>query len=74
MCGAAVHGGKAVGLRAGVGGDEEVRDEVSARSAFAQVAQEHLAGQVSALRRESIVNKTEGDELGQGLLGVGKTW
>ena len=40
---AAINRGEAIGLGAGVGGDEEVRDEMLARSAFAPVAQKHLA-------------------------------
>ncbi len=56
---AAVEGGEAVCLDAGVGGDEEIRDEVQAWSAVAPVAQEDLASEVSGRWGDGIINDVE---------------
>ena len=42
-------------MDAGVGGDEEIRDEVEARPAVAPIAQKNLTGEVSGRRGDGIV-------------------
>jgi hypothetical protein len=46
-------------LDTGVGGDEEIRDEIEAWPAMAPVAQEDLAGEVSGRRGDGIVEDVE---------------
>ena len=56
---ATVEGGEAVGLNAGVGGDENIRDEVQAWPAVTPVAQENLTSEVSGRRGDGIVVDVE---------------
>lgn len=69
---AAINGRETVGLHTGMGGDEEIRDEVLAWPALAPIAQEHLAGEVSGGGCHGIVGDTEGVELGECLVHAGK--
>jgi len=70
---AAVEGGETVGLHTGVGGDEEVGDELLAWPTLAPIAQEYLAGEVSGGGGDGIVSDTEGVEPGACLVNAGKS-
>ena len=51
---ASVGGGQAVGLHGGVGGNQEIGDEMLAWSAFAPIAEEGLACEVGGLWRDGV--------------------
>ena len=61
---ATVEGGEAVGLNTGVGGDEEIRECVCARTALAPITKENLAGEVSGGGADGIVGDAEGVKIG----------
>ena len=69
---AAVKGGETVGLHTGVGGDEEVGDELLAWPTLAPIAQGYLAGEVSGGGCDGIVSDTEGVEPSECLVNAGK--
>ena len=70
---ASVGGGQAVGLHGGVGGNQEIGDEMLAWSAFAPIAEEGLACEVGGLWRDGVEVDLDRLELLQGGFGGGKT-
>jgi len=68
---AAVDRREAVGLDAGMGGDEEVRDEIESWAPMASIAQEDLAGEVGGCRGDGVVEDVEQIKVGLRRLHLG---
>ena len=71
---AAIDGDEAVGLDLGVGGDEEIGNEVLARTAGLPIALEGLSCQVGGLRSDGLVGDGEAGEEFHQTVSVGGGW
>ncbi len=56
---AAIYRGEAVGLHTGVGGDQEIGNEVLAGSAFSPIAEKNLAGEVGGRGFDRFIKNVE---------------